>query len=126
MEMETTKPKEEILASTGGDQVELTSSLDIYELNTYDMVKARFEKTCFKVNNPFCYVRVAEDGTGPQKHTHRSIQQFYCDLTYCRKKGGQWYPFIPTWLKDPTKRTVETIEFKTKTERPQKRVKKSE
>ncbi len=100
-EMETTKPKAEIQwASAGIDHFELTSGLADHELNTYDMVKARFEKACFKVNNPFCYVRVAEDGTGPQKHTHRSIQQFYCDLTYCdgtRYARDGWKPFVPKW-----------------------------
>jgi hypothetical protein len=30
-------------------------------LNLYEQVKARFEKECFKVKNPFCYVHITEE-----------------------------------------------------------------
>jgi hypothetical protein len=81
------------------------------ETNTYDMVKARFELGCFKVKKPFCYARIDEDHD-PYLHSHVDLQHFYCHLKYWRKnKNGELVklPFVPEWLQDPDKRTVERI-----------------
>ena len=80
-------------------------------LNTYEMVKARFEEKCFKVEIPFCYARIKQ-GHDPCLHSHVDLQHYFCDLTYWGpNKDGDIVKlsFIAAWLKDPTKRTVEKI-----------------
>ncbi len=120
--MDTTVPSE------SGNEPNLTGSAPVKplidpRLNTYDLVKAEFEKTCFKVNDPFCYVRTIGSNAKPQFFTHRSIQEFFCHLKYFF--GSSYHPFVPRWLKDPTKRTVETIELNKEIKRLLKRAKKS-
>ncbi len=81
------------------------------DLNTYEMVKARFEINCFKVKVPFCYARIEQDND-PCLHSHVDLQQYYCDWKYWGlNKHGKVVklPFIATWLSDPNKRVVERI-----------------
>lgn len=80
-------------------------------LNTYDLVKARFELNCFKVMVPFCYARIVE-GHDPCLHSHTDLQHFYCDWKYWglnRDNEQVELPFISAWLRDPNKRIVEKI-----------------
>ena len=80
-------------------------------LNTYDMVKARFEENCFKVKIPFCYARI-EQGHDPCIHSHTDLQHYYCDWRYWGVNQDEEMvklPFISAWLRDPNKRVVERI-----------------
>ena len=80
-------------------------------LNTYDMVKARFEENCFKVKIPFCYARI-EQGHDPCLHSHIDLQHYYCDWKYWGLNKDEEMvklPFITAWLRDENKRVVERI-----------------
>ena len=80
-------------------------------LNTYEMVKARFELNCFKVKVPFCYARI-EQGHDPCLHSHVDLQHYYSNLKFWGpNKNGDTVklPFVPEWLQDPNMRTVERI-----------------
>jgi hypothetical protein len=82
------------------------------ETNTYEMVKARFELECCKVEYPFCYARNVPD-SDPYLHSHNNLKQFYCDWKYWKLDMCNTYkkfPFISAWLQDPRKRVVETLE----------------
>ena len=86
-------------------------------LNTYAMVKARFEKTCFRVDNPFCFVRTTDLGTNTQILHWGKIQSFYSGLTYWEtNKRGQLVkkPFVHAWLRDDTQRRVESFPMEKK------------
>lgn len=81
------------------------------DLNSYELVKARFELNCFKVEIPFCYARIVKDHD-PCLHSHVDLQHFYCDWKYWGLNKDEemvQLPFIAKWLRDPTKRTVERI-----------------
>ncbi len=80
-------------------------------LNTYELVKARFELNCFKVNTPFCYARITKDND-PYLHSHVDLQHYYCDWKYWGLNKDEemvQLPFISKWLRDTTKRVVERI-----------------
>ena len=81
------------------------------ELNTYELVKARFEPNCFKVRIPYCYARIEKDHE-PCLHNHVDLQHFYANLMYWGpNKHGDIVklPFVPEWQKDPNMRTVYKI-----------------
>ena len=89
----------------------ISIDLDNPAVNTYEMVKARFELHCFKVEIPFCYARIKE-GFDPCLHSHNDLQHFYCDWTYWgtdKDDEPVRLPFITAWVRDPKKRTVERI-----------------
>jgi hypothetical protein len=89
----------------------MSIDLDNPSVNTYGMVKARFELQCFKVNIPFCYARIVS-GFDPCLHSHADLQHFYCDWKYWgTDKDGEAVrlPFITAWLRDSKKRVVERI-----------------
>jgi len=80
-------------------------------LNTYELVKAKFEKQCFKVKVPFCYARI-KPGYPPYFHSHTNLKHYYCDWKYWgpNKKGKiVKQSFIHAWLDDPKKRVVDKI-----------------
>ena len=80
-------------------------------LNTYEMVKTRFELNNFKVKIPYCYARI-EKGHDPCLHSHLDLQHYYCDWKYWRKNGKgdlEKASFISSWLDDNTKRVVDSI-----------------
>jgi hypothetical protein len=93
------------------------------EDNTYDLVKKRFEKECFKVRNPFVYVRLEQShdcSKAPEVCflKHSELRNFYCHLSYYKKaipseenNQRMWIEkrFISTWLKDGHKKEVSTI-----------------
>jgi len=81
-------------------------------LNTYEMVKARFEKTCFKVMNPHCYARIHKNDPEPCYHSWMDLKHFYSNLHYWgTDKHGELakLPFVPEWLRDPHLRSVDRI-----------------
>lgn len=82
--------------------------------HTYDLVKSRFEKKCFRLNNPFCYVTIhGEDPVDYQVHTHKGIQNYFCALKYYSGAPRHDYlPFVPRWLNDSSKRVVESMDIK--------------
>lgn len=83
----------------------LETNLDISNLadGNYQLAKAEFEKTCFKINNPACYVRKYND------------QLCFLDIA----KLGHIYAnkfvddelFINKWRADPDNLTYERVEF---------------
>ena len=80
-------------------------------LNTYELVKARFEQHCFKVKVPYCYARI-EPGHPPCIHSHVDLKHYYCDWKYWGpNKNGEIVKlsFIYAWLEDPEKRVVNKI-----------------
>ena len=81
-------------------------------MNSYEMVKARFELNCCKVKKPFCYARNVPD-SDPYLHSHGNLKYYYCDWKYWKLDMYNTYkkfPFISAWLQDPKKRVVETLE----------------
>lgn len=81
-------------------------------LNTYELVKARFELNCFKVMYPFCYARIQRGRPEPCLHSHVDLQHFYYNLKYWGpNKHGELVKlhFVPEWLQDPNIRTVDSI-----------------
>ena len=108
---------EDAIVEVSVDMTELnqvqTMSVDLDNplVNTYEMVKARFELQCFKVIIPFCYARIVP-GFDPCLHSHADLQHFYCDWKYWgTDKDGEAVrlQFIPAWLRDSRKRVVERI-----------------
>jgi hypothetical protein len=89
----------------------MSIDLDNPSVNTYEMVKARFEISNFKVRKPFSYARI--DSTDePCLHTHIDLQHYYCDWKYwgMNKKGDiEKMSFISAWLDDNKKRVVDRI-----------------
>ena len=95
------------------------------ENTTYEIVKQRFEECCFKVRNPFLYVRLEYAGMDRSRAPevcllkHSELQSFFCHLHHYEKVLGdssehchstwQKKSFIPAWLKDPNKKEVSTI-----------------
>jgi hypothetical protein len=96
------------------------------EDNTYELVKERFEKVCFKVRTPFVYLRLEQRkdcSKAPELCylKHHELQNFYCSLTYYEKNvisskeqaqvqvTWQKKSFISDWLKDDKKKEVSTI-----------------
>ena len=83
------------------------------ELNTYLLVKARFEQECFKVEIPFCYARVKKGMEhDPSIFSHTEVKQFFCHLSYWKldERGSlKKVSFIDEWLKDPFKKNVDAI-----------------
>lgn len=81
------------------------------DLNTYEMVKERFEKKCLKVKGPHCYVRTEEGHPEPYLHKHTDLIQCFANLKYWGYKGDKLMklPFVPEWIQDAGNRTVEKI-----------------
>lgn len=98
------------------------------EDNQYDDVKIRFEKSVFKIRNPFSYGRLETSRSGGVEQTevcllkHIEMTQFYCHVHYYDKQESEtkgkektfrWRKrdFISSWLKDPNKREVSAIDI---------------
>ena len=104
-------PHDQEMQDASPEVVEPPHDPDNPVLNTYDLVKARFELKCFKVNTPFCYARITKD-KDPYIHSHVDLQHYYCDWKYWGLNKDEemvQLPFISHWLKDQTKRVVERI-----------------
>jgi hypothetical protein len=93
------------------DLIDPPNDPDNPDLNTYEMVRARFELSCFKVRVPFCYARIEKDHD-PCLHSHVDLQHYYCDWKFWGpNKDGDIVKlsFIAAWLQDPDKRVVDRI-----------------
>jgi len=81
------------------DQVDLQDPAQ----NTYELVKSRHERRCFKVLEPFVYVVILPGRKDISQHNHVAIKQFYHNKYYFGKnKDGEVekQPFITRWLSD--------------------------
>lgn len=86
-------------------------------LNTYELVKARFEKECFELREPlYGYVVIHnKDPTDISMFSRTTLQQFYSNRSYWQETTGGKHVkrrFVPRWLKDPTRRVVDYMEIK--------------
>jgi hypothetical protein len=108
---ESPAPPDQEMQDAPPEVVEPPHDPDNPVLNTYELVKARFELKCFKVNTPFCYARITKD-KDPYIHSHVDLQHYYCDWKYWglnKEEEQVQLPFISVWLRDQTKRVVERI-----------------
>lgn len=88
--------------------------------NSYDYVKYEFEKECFKVKQPVCFVIRTSDGK-QDYISEDKLKTTYRDWSYVGqeevKVKGQSVKidrkkdFIKRWLCDPNKRMYETMDF---------------
>jgi hypothetical protein len=79
----------------------------------YEQVKARFEKECFKVKNPFCYVHITEEKK-LVSISYKHIAKYYGYLKYWKvNKKGKYVqvPFVNAWCKDSDIRRYECVEM---------------
>jgi hypothetical protein len=80
--------------------------------NTYDLVKARFEKHCFKVFRPFQYVILVDGKQEPDFLNHIQLHNYYANVQHYEKdKSGAWRKkhFIERWVHDEHIKTVREI-----------------
>jgi Family of unknown function (DUF5906) len=80
--------------------------------NTYDLVKIRFEKEAFKVQDPFCYARIKNEQGELTMFDHVKFTQYYMNWKYWELEGGYFVQqdhFIKKWLLDPVQRVVRGI-----------------
>jgi hypothetical protein len=121
-------PQERLKMSLSDAIIEPRPNSDDPAVSTYDMVKAWFEKTHFRINNPFTYAEIQNGYSGRELRLRIAPITDYCDLYYSEvdSKGNVVQKhFAPRWLKDPTKRTVETLELNEEIKRPRKRARKA-
>lgn len=85
-------------------------------LNTYELVKARFEKECFEVREPlYGYAKINQDPTDILMLSRTAMQQYYCAWSYwtTTEKGEHTERrFAPRWVKDPKRRVVDYMEIR--------------
>ena len=111
-------------SNTDGSEATDSAAVSEQKRKTYEMEKKDFEKTCFKIRDPFLYVRLEKPNgaktTRVSFFKHSDLQNFYCDLTYDEKTvisekqkppRTVWVkkPFIPAWLRDKHKRQFSAI-----------------
>ena len=58
------------------------------DTNTYDAVKERIERTCFKVASPFCYAKLQEDDFRPQLFSAEKLRQYFYEHDSKVRLGG--------------------------------------
>jgi hypothetical protein len=71
--------------------------------NTYELVKQRHEKRCFKIEDPFIFVVIIPGKKDIAQHNHVAIKQLYHNKYYFEKnKQGETEKqlFITRWLGD--------------------------
>lgn len=76
---------------------------------SYFYKKIIFERTHFKLNNPFCYVR--ETNSQLQTMREGELESLYLNF-YCSNDEGQECMFIRRWMRDTEIRTYEEMVFK--------------
>ncbi len=85
------------------------------DANSYDAVKERIERICFKVANPFCYAKLQrKHGTDfrPQLFSAERLRQYYANLYFFERdsKGIMTKAlFIARWMGDVHIREVSRI-----------------
>jgi hypothetical protein len=82
----------------------------------YDFVKQVFEKTHFKVINPFCFVEENDDKLNikDEQKTRKAYINIYCKIKQESESGEikeKKVPFMDMWLKDPKIRTYDYFDF---------------
>lgn len=86
--------------------------------NTYEVVKARFERKCFMIHSPFLYGVVHEDDSmEPSFLKHNELKQYFCNWVYfepCKvdeqnPSGWKSMRFVDTWLMDLNRREVSRV-----------------
>ena len=79
--------------------------------DTYENVKVEFEKTRAVVNNPFHFMRLNVDST-IQRMAKATIVDMHQNVRLFKAPGAkESQNFMKTWLSDPTRRTVEKVDF---------------
>ncbi len=95
--------------------VEPPHDTDNPALNTYEMVKERFERNCFYVNNKNMYLKLNKGPGDFSILSHPQILNAYCALTYWGPMGDKGdiveQLFIRKWILDKNKKTVEKIDI---------------
>jgi len=95
--------------------VEPPHDTDNPALNTYEMVKERFERNCFYVNNKNMYLKLNKGPGDFSILSHTQILHAYCALTYwgpTEDKGDIVEQlFIRKWILDKNKKFVEKIDI---------------
>lgn len=85
------------------------------DANSYDAVKERIEKGCFKVANPFCYAKIQQNNGNdfrPQLFSAERLRQYYANLYFFEhdSKGIMTKAlFITRWMGDVHIREVSRI-----------------
>jgi hypothetical protein len=84
------------------------------EQNTYELVKARFERRCFKVLSPFAYAHLVDDLTKePDLYTPIQLQHLYANLYFFQRdpQTREWCKalFVKRWMGDVRIRQVKRI-----------------
>ena len=80
--------------------------------NTYDLVKIKFERQAFRVNDPFCFARIKNPQGELTIFDQNKFSQFYRKWKYWELEKGffvQKSGFINKWLDDPEQREVERL-----------------
>ena len=94
----------------------MTTSLEMETDNgddEYQSLKEEFEKTHFKVELPFGFVRL--DGKDIHFYNTSDLQGCYANLLY-----GDGNSFIKRWITDPAMRTYKSLAYRPKQETPEK------
>ena len=84
-------------------------------LNTYEMVKERFERECFRIRNKKMYIALNKGPGDFNMLTHPQLYYYYKDWKYWGvvDKGGEpkKLSFIAEWIEDINKKSVEKIDI---------------
>jgi hypothetical protein len=84
-------------------------------LNTYEMVKERFERECCYVRNKKMYLTLNKGPGDFNILGHPQLINAYCTLTYWGPSGDKAdiveQPFIRRWIFDKTRKMVEKIDI---------------
>ena len=84
-------------------------------INEYDKIKLEFEKSHFKCINPFMFATILENGclTLNSRNEFINIHEnlFYSIPAKNDEDKDKKYPFVLSWLKDPTIRTYDKFDF---------------
>jgi hypothetical protein len=88
------------------------------KLRDYDVVKKKFEESCFKCRNPFAYCEVNDEGLVVMRKADTFVKLWENLFTIKTKfdKNGNLVSekelFVKAWYKDPKCRTFEKVVFK--------------
>ena len=99
---------------TGQDDDRMTPMIidESKAANTYEQVKAVFERTCFKVRSPFAYAMLQDDMHTPDMLTPEKLKSYFANLYYYKKgEDCEWIErlFINRWVADKYLREVRAI-----------------
>lgn len=110
--MQEDLPGDEDMADTQPEIIEPPHDPDNPALNTYEMVKARFELNCFKVRNRCMYLTLNKGPDDFNLLTYTQVIQDNCTLTFWgpdRDGEIKEQSFIRKWILDKQRKSVEKI-----------------